>query len=210
MFVTISAIGSVRVKTCHPSCWRVSLEIRALCGQGSKGSDMTWLWVLSVPSTPGIKVHISLLPRRADYHYIRHDRWIETLFFKESVSLQAIPMSKPCKANMILASTWLSVVNIIIVLPLFFFSLYLSLSLPLSLSLSLPPSLLPSLSLFGGTNIVIGQVFNYHILISLIMTSRTLAGGYHLDCSSRSVSVICSSTSFTPTHIWKVLCDDTA
>jgi hypothetical protein len=126
MFVTISAIGSVRVKTCHPSCWRVSLEIRALCGQGSKGSDMTWLWVLSVPSTPGIKVHISLLPRRADYHYIRHDRWIETLLFKESVSLQAIPMSKPCKANTILASTWLSVVNIIIVLPLFLFlTLYL-------------------------------------------------------------------------------------
>ena len=74
MFVTISAIGSVRVKTCHPSCWRVSVEIRALCGQGSKGSDMTWLWVLSVPSTLGIKVHISLPPRRADYHYIRHDR----------------------------------------------------------------------------------------------------------------------------------------
>ena len=54
-----------------------------------------------------------------------------------------------------------------------------------------PASLsLLSLSLFGGTNSVIGQVFNSHILISLIITSCTLAGGYHLYCRIRSVSVI--------------------
>jgi hypothetical protein len=38
-FVTSSAIGLIHVKTCHPSCLCVSVEIRAACGQS--GADLT-------------------------------------------------------------------------------------------------------------------------------------------------------------------------
>ena len=184
MFVTISATSSVRVKTCHPSCWRVSLEIRALCGQGSKGSDMTWLWVLSVPSTTGITVHIALLAGGGG-KIIIISNMIDELkhcFLKKVFLYRSFQCPNHARRTRSLRLHNYREHNYF----------------PASLSLSLEGQTASS------DKCVILTFSN-----SLIMKSCTLASGYHLYCRRRRFSVMCPSTRFTHTHIWNILCDHT-